>query len=80
MRQGKSVHDALLETLDRIAHLTRDPNLKRADGKPNFYVRIYGLNKAGEYAGASIWNSGQFTVCDAKGPRREDFVFLYERD
>lgn len=80
MRQGKSVQDALLETLDRIVHLTRDPNLKRPDGKPNFYVRMYGLNKAGEYAGASIWSSGQFTVCDAQGPRREDFVFLYERD
>ena len=80
MRQGKAVKDALLGTLERIVHLTRDPLLKRPDGKPNFYVRIYGANKAGEYAGVSIWSGGKFSVCDANGPRREDFAYLYERE
>ena len=80
MRKGGSVKDALLDALRRIVHQTHDKTLLREDGKPNFYVRLYGVNKRGEYAGASIWSSGQFAVCDDKGPRREDFVALFEGD
>lgn len=78
MRQGKAVKDAILETLERIVYYSRDPHLKRPDGKPNFYVRIYAVNKGGEYAGGSIWSRGRFAVCDAGGPRLEPFVYLYE--
>ena len=78
MRQGRAPKDALIETLKRIVHLTRDKTLLDGDGRPNFYMRMYALNKVGEYGSADIWSGGRFTVCDARGPRREDIAHLFE--
>ena len=79
MRAGRAPEQALLETLERVAHLTRDPRLLREDGRPAFNLRLYAVNKRGEYAGASIWSGGKYAVADHRGARLEEPAYLYER-
>ncbi len=78
MRGGRPPQQALLETLERVAHLTRDPRLLRADGKPNFNLRLYAVDKAGRYASAAIWGGGRFAVADHNGARLEEQAYLYD--
>lgn len=77
MRSGQSPEQACLSTLERVAHLTRDPNLRRPDGRPNFNLRLYAVNKAGAYGSAAIWSGGKFAVADRRGARHEEQAYLY---
>lgn len=77
MRGGRPPQQALLEALERVAHLTRDPRLLRADGRPNFNLRLYAVDKAGRYASAAIWNGGRFAIADRNGARIEEQAYLY---
>jgi N4-(beta-N-acetylglucosaminyl)-L-asparaginase len=79
MRQDQEPESALLKTLERVVHLTRDPHLKRPDGRPNFNLRLYAVHKTGRYASAAIWSGGKFAVCDARGARLEEQVYLYQK-
>lgn len=78
MRQGEHPKDACLKTLERVAHLTRDPRLKRDDGRPAFNLRLYAVSKSGHYGSAAIWSGGQFAVADRNGARLEDQAYLYQ--
>jgi N4-(beta-N-acetylglucosaminyl)-L-asparaginase len=80
MRQGMHPKDACVHAAKRVAATNRAKRLQREDGKPNFNVKWYAVNKKGEYGGGSIWSGGQFAVADGKGSRVEDTGFLYERD
>ncbi|MFQ5926325.1 MAG: N(4)-(beta-N-acetylglucosaminyl)-L-asparaginase [Terriglobia bacterium] len=80
MRQGLAPEEALLKTLERVVQLNRDPRLQRPDGRPNFNLRLYGLNKAGAYGSAAIWSGGKFAVADARGARLEEQAYLYHRN
>ncbi len=80
MRLGLSPQEAALKTLERVAHLTRDPRLRRKDGRPNFNLKIYAVNKTGAYASAAIWGGGRFAVADARGARLEEQAFLYRSE
>lgn len=81
MRQGRSPKDACVETLQRIARTTREPRLLDRDGRPNFGVRFYALDKAGTYGAASMWSDpkkpAQFAIADDKGARLEKAAFLF---
>lgn len=77
MRQGLEPEAALLRTLERVVHLNRDPRLRRPDGRPDFNLRLYAVNKQGAYASASIWQQRKFAVADARGTRLEDGAYLY---
>jgi N4-(beta-N-acetylglucosaminyl)-L-asparaginase len=79
MRQGLGPQQALLKTMERVVHLNRDPRLQRPDGRPNFNLRLYAVNKAGAYGSAAIWSGGKFAVADARGARREEQAYLYRR-
>jgi N4-(beta-N-acetylglucosaminyl)-L-asparaginase len=80
MRGGMRPKDAGLETLRRIAANTVESRLRNARGLPNFNVRFFALNKEGEYAGVSMYASGEttFAVCDENGPREEPLEPLPE--
>ncbi len=59
------------------------PWLLTEDGRPNFNLRFYCLNKAGEYAGASMYGQigagvAQFAVNDGGESRLEDCAALYD--
>lgn len=80
MRSGLAPKDACLATLERVAHLTRDPLLKLPDGRPAFNLRLYAVSKSGDYGSAAIWGGGRFAVADARGARHEDQAYLYEAE
>lgn len=71
MRHGMSPLEACLDALKRI--------VKRYPGRPDFQVKFYALNKHGEYAGAAIWDDGEFAVSDSHGSRIEPGAYLYKR-
>ncbi|MFN8572935.1 MAG: N(4)-(beta-N-acetylglucosaminyl)-L-asparaginase [Gemmatimonadaceae bacterium] len=79
MRQGKSPEEALMLVMKRVIDHT-EKRLLDANGRPYFDLVFYALNKKGEYSGASAYEGFKFAVCDAKGPRLEDTVYLYKRD
>jgi N4-(beta-N-acetylglucosaminyl)-L-asparaginase len=85
MRSGRHPKDACLDVLRRIASTTREKRLLDARGRPAFGITFYALRKDGEYGGASMYattDTGarrQFAVADARGARKEDCAFLYER-
>ena len=63
MRAGKSPRDACLGALDRLVRATRVPYLLDDDGRPNFDVNFYAVNRAGEAAGATIWAGAKYVLC-----------------
>jgi N4-(beta-N-acetylglucosaminyl)-L-asparaginase len=78
MRAGKHPTDACLVACRRIVEATRSKRLQRTDGKPDFNVNFYAVDKRGRYGGAALYPGGGFAVCDAKGPRIEELVPLFD--
>lgn len=80
MRQGMSPKDAGMAALTRIRDNTIESRLLNERGLPNFDVRFFILNKAGDYAGVALYGSGEsmFAVCDENGPREEPLEGLLE--
>mgnify|MGYP002623109100 FL=1 len=79
MRAGASPSEAGMEVLRRVVGHTREPHLLGEDGKPDFGLKFYLLNKAGQHAGVSLWGPTEFAVCDQDGPRLEQCEFLYRK-
>lgn len=77
MRQGKSPTDACLELCKRIAHYTRISRLLTEDGKPNFHVNFYAINKKGEWGGASLYPAS-CSLATEDGVERKDMAALYD--
>ncbi len=79
MRAGMAPQDACLEALRRVVRFCVAPRLQDEQGRPNFNVNYYAVNKNGEYGGAAIWSGAGFAVCVAGDARREDSAYLFER-
>jgi N4-(beta-N-acetylglucosaminyl)-L-asparaginase len=73
MRQGMTPKDAGMGALTRIKDNTIESRLLNERGLPNFNVRFFILNKAGDYAGVAMYGTGEgaFAVCDENGAREE---------
>jgi N4-(beta-N-acetylglucosaminyl)-L-asparaginase len=71
LRRGMAPKDAGMEALKRIRANTVEARLLNEKGNPNFNIRFFVLNKRGEWAGVSMYRSGetQFAVCDENGAR-----------
>jgi N4-(beta-N-acetylglucosaminyl)-L-asparaginase len=78
MRKQKSPTDACLSACQCIVNQTRLPSLLNEDGKPNFNVKFYAVNKQAEYGSAAIYGGGQFCVADKNGVRKEDMAYLFQ--
>ena len=78
LRQGKAPVDACLMACRRIVEATRVARLRRPDGRPDFDVKFYAVDKGGRFGGAAIWSGGRFAVHDGKGNRLEDMAYLFE--
>ena len=80
MRGGMHPLDAGMAALERIRANTIEARLLNSRGEPAFNVRFFALNKRGEYAGVSMYASGQVTyaVCDENGAREEPLEGLLE--
>ena len=79
MRNGISPTDACLEALRRIVTNTVEPRLMDDQGRPNFGVNYYAVNKNGEWGGATIWAGSRFAVNVGGDSRLEDSAYLFER-
>ncbi|MBT8396196.1 MAG: N(4)-(beta-N-acetylglucosaminyl)-L-asparaginase [Gemmatimonadetes bacterium] len=80
MRGGMSPTDACLEALKRIVTFTVEPYLLDEEGRPNFGVNYYAINKKGEFGGAAIFAGARFAVSVDGDTRLEDSAYLFERD
>jgi N4-(beta-N-acetylglucosaminyl)-L-asparaginase len=80
MRRGLSPKDAGMAALERIRQNTVESRLLNERGLPNFDVRFFILNKAGDYAGVAMYGSNEsmFAVCDENGAREEALEGLLE--
>ena len=80
MRQGMSPKDAGMATLQRVQSNTTEARLLNARGLPNFDLRFFILNKAGDYAGVAMYGAAEsmFAVCDENGAREEPLEGLLE--
>ena len=79
MRSGRHPQDACLEALRRIVRFTVEPRLQDGEGRPNFNVNYYAVNKKGEWAGAAIWAGARFAVSVDGESRFEESAYLFER-
>ncbi|MEP6800516.1 MAG: N(4)-(beta-N-acetylglucosaminyl)-L-asparaginase [Acidobacteriota bacterium] len=90
MRQGKSPQQAALATLERVVNASK--YYRDRNGRPDFQLNYYVLNKKGEYAGAALWNGSygivagakkltpsRFAVADASGARLQESAYLLKR-
>jgi N4-(beta-N-acetylglucosaminyl)-L-asparaginase len=77
MRQGVHPEEAGLRVLKRIAENTVEPYLKDSQGRPAFHLSFYIVNKAGEFAGVSMYDGRQFAVHDGKQNALRDAAYLY---
>ena len=80
MRQGQSPKDAAIDALRRIASQTIDPRLLNDQGRPNFNVNFYVLDRHGNHAGVAFQGGEdrKYAVCDENGPRHEPIEGIYD--
>lgn len=79
MRQGKSPEEACLLACERIMKQTKMKRLLDDEGRPNFDVRFYAINKRGDYGSAGIWSGDSFTVnTGEKESRKLDCAYLFK--
>ena len=67
-----------IKTLRRIVHMTVESRLLRENGRPNFGVSYYAVNKNGQYGTAAIYGRARFAVSVDGDARHEDSAYLFE--
>ena len=78
MREGDGPEEACLYACERIADQTKLARLLDEQGRPNFNVNFYAVNKKGEYGGAQIHGrGGRMAVADSQGVRHVNLASLY---
>ncbi len=80
LREGEHPKDAGMEALKRIRANTVEERLLNERGLPNFNVRFFVLNAAGEYAGVTMYASGEteYAVCTENGAEARPLEPLLE--
>jgi len=80
MRQGNSPEEACLQACKRITNQTKMKRLLDEDGRPNFDVRFYAVNKRGEFGSVSLWSGGKCAVNTGEAKSRlVDSAYLFKR-
>lgn len=80
MRQGFSPEEAGLKVLQRIAENTVEPYLLDENGRPNFNVLFYAINKKGEFAGTAMWSGRKYAAHDGAAAKLYDCAYLFKRE
>ena len=80
MGRGLPPEEACIKTCEIIARKARLwPRLHDADGRPNFGLSFYALNKKGQFGSASIYEGGKYAVHDGTDNKLRDCSYLYKR-
>jgi len=74
LRRGLHPKDAGIEAVKRIRDNTVEKRLLTPEGKPDFYVSFYILDRQGRYAGVDLYSTyngrkRQYAVCTENGPQ-----------
>ncbi len=80
MRRGLAPTDACLEALRRIVRFTVEKRLLDEQGRPDFNVNFYAVNKQGVHGAAALWSGSRYAVFDSAGNRHIDSAYLFERE
>jgi N4-(beta-N-acetylglucosaminyl)-L-asparaginase len=78
MRQGLSPLEACKAGIRRVIKNAIHKSLIKENGKPNFNIRFYALNKKGDFGSASIYGPHKFSVHDGKENSHHKGHYLYE--
>jgi N4-(beta-N-acetylglucosaminyl)-L-asparaginase len=81
LRRGRHPKDAGMEAVKRIHANTVEKRLLGAQGRPDFYVTFYVLDRRGRYAGVDLYRTWrgkprQYAVCTENGPQLLDVESL----
>ncbi len=79
LRRGMEPQQAALKVLEWIVDHTKSPQLLNAEGRPDFNVSFYVLDKKGRYAGAAIWSESAFVVHDGTQNRKAESAYLLKK-
>jgi N4-(beta-N-acetylglucosaminyl)-L-asparaginase len=79
MRMGDLPEEACLKVCRRIADHAKLRSLLKEDGKPNFNVSFYAINKKGQYGAASIYGPRKFVVHDGSKNQLLQAAYLYKK-
>ena len=79
LRHGLTPEQAALRTLEWIADHTKNPLLLDKQGRPDFNVVFYVLDRKGRHAAAALKSGPQYTVQDGAAPRTLDAAYLYRK-
>jgi N4-(beta-N-acetylglucosaminyl)-L-asparaginase len=77
MRRGAHPTDAAKEALERVVRFTKAPHLRRADGKPDFQLKFYAIDKRGRTGSFGMYAGEQYAMCDDGGARLVDCPGLF---
>jgi len=74
LRRGLHPKDAGMEALKRIRENTVEKRLLTDDGRPDFYVSFYIVDRQGRYAGVDLYSTFEgrprrYAVCTENGPQ-----------
>ncbi|HEY3177020.1 MAG TPA: isoaspartyl peptidase/L-asparaginase [Candidatus Polarisedimenticolia bacterium] len=79
LRRGMTPEQAALKVLEWIVDHTKLPRLLDAQGKPDFNVNFYVLDKMGRHAAAAIWSGPTYTVNEGKEDRTIPSAYLFKK-
>ncbi len=80
MRGGLSPREAGLEICRRVARHTHRADLLDDQGRPNFGLKFYLLDKTGRHAGVSLWGPTKFAITDVQCTRLEECAYLHKKE
>ncbi len=79
MAQGHSPEQACLKALEHIANKTKSiPRRLDSEGRPNFGLTFYALNKKGDYGSANMWGGSRYAVHDGQINELRPGAYLYK--
>jgi N4-(beta-N-acetylglucosaminyl)-L-asparaginase len=79
MGQGIPPEQACLKMLERLADKVKlNPRLRRPDGRPNFGMNYYALNRKGEFGSASFTGPSQYAAHDGTKNALRPAAYLYK--
>jgi N4-(beta-N-acetylglucosaminyl)-L-asparaginase len=76
MRQGLEPEEALMRVMQRVLKMS-EQRLFDANGQALFDLNFFAVNKAGQVAGACLYQGAKLAVCDASGARLVECAYLY---
>ena len=80
MGRGMSPEQACLEACKAVAAKTKlVPRLCDDQGRPNFGLDFYALNKKGEFGSAGLFQGGRYAAHDGVENKLRDAAFLFKR-